>query len=160
MYLKEFEVRWNDIDANRHLANSAYINYMSHTRLSFMLENGFGQVKMVEHAIGPVVFYEHMFYFKEVFPGKPIKVSLQLKGISEDGMYFSFQHNFYDYKGRNIARCEMMGGWIDLNTRKLRALPSELFDNLKKLDHTDDFYTITKEHTRKHGEVPMNLTSV
>ena len=39
MYLKEFEVRWNDIDANRHLANSAYINYMSHTRLSFMLEN-------------------------------------------------------------------------------------------------------------------------
>jgi acyl-CoA thioester hydrolase len=54
----------------------------------------------------------------------------------------------------------MMGGWIDLNTRKLRALPSELFDNLKKLDHTDDFYTITKEHTRKHGEVPMNLTSV
>lgn len=25
MYLKEFEIRWNDIDANRHMANSAYI---------------------------------------------------------------------------------------------------------------------------------------
>jgi len=157
MYLKEFEVRWNDIDANRHLANSAYINYMSHTRLSFMLENGFGQAKMAEHAIGPVVFYEHMFYFKEVFPGKPIRVSLQLKGISEDGKYFSFQHNFYDYKGRNVARCEMMGGWIDLNTRKLRGLPQELFENLNKLDRTTDFYTITKEHTRRHGEVPINL---
>ena len=88
MYLKEFEIRWNDIDANRHLANSAYINFMSHTRLSYMLENGFGQANMVANNIGPVVFYEHMFYFKEVFPGKPITVSLALKGLSEDGMYF------------------------------------------------------------------------
>ena len=30
MYLKEFEVRWNDLDANRHLANSSYINYESY----------------------------------------------------------------------------------------------------------------------------------
>lgn len=159
MYLKQFEVRWNDIDANRHLANSAYINYMSHTRLSFMLENGFGQAKMVEHEIGPVVFYEHMFYFKEVFPGKPISVSLQLKGLSEDGKYFSFVHNFYDSKGRNLARCEMMGGWIDLKTRKLRELPQELYDNLDSLDRTDDFYVITKEDTRKFGQVPVNLSS-
>ncbi len=157
MYLKEFEVRWSDLDANRHLANSAYINYMSHTRLSFMLESGFGQAKMVEHNIGPVVFYEHMYYFKEVFPGKPVQVSLELKGISEQGTYFSFLHNFYDHKGRNIARCEMMGGWIDLKERKLRTLPEELFNNLNKLDRTDDFYTITKEDTRKFGHVPSHL---
>jgi acyl-CoA thioester hydrolase len=155
MYLKQFEVRWNDIDANRHLANSAYINYMSHTRLSFMLENGFGQEDMVRHNLGPVVFYEHMYYFKEVFPGKPITVSLQLKGISEDGMYFSFLHNFFDHRGNNIARCEMMGGWIDLKSRKLRALPEDLFSNLKSLEKTDDFYTITKEDTRRHGQVPQ-----
>lgn len=157
MYTKEFEVRWNDIDANRHLANSAYINYMSHTRLSYMLENGFGQNDMVRHNIGPVVFYEHMFYFKEVFPGKPITVSLQLKGLSESGTYFSFLHNFYDHKGRNIARCEMMGGWIDLKERKLRDLPEELYTNLNSLSKTDDFYIITKEDTRRHGQVPIDL---
>lgn len=157
MYIKQFEVRWNDIDANRHLANSAYINFMSHTRLSFMLENGFGQEQMVEHEIGPSVFYEHMFYFKEVFPGKPISVSLQLKGLSEDGRYFSFEHNFYDDKGRNLARCEMMGGWIDLKTRKLCELPQELYKNLDSLERTEDFYVITKEDTRRHGEVPVHL---
>ena len=42
MHLKEFEVRWSDVDANRHLGNSAYINFMSHTRMSFMSEAGFG----------------------------------------------------------------------------------------------------------------------
>ena len=94
MYTKQFEIRWSDIDANRHLANSAYINFMSHTRMAFLMENGFGQQEMAKHNIGPVVFYEHMYYFKEVFAGKPVRVSLQLKGLAEDGMYFEFVHNF------------------------------------------------------------------
>lgn len=158
MYLKEFEVRWNDLDANRHLANSSYINFMSHTRLSFMMEKGFGQENMVKHHIGPVVFYEHMFYFKEIFPGKPVRVSLQLKGISEGGMYFEFQHNFYNAEGVNMARCNMMGGWIDLQTRKLRDLPDSLFSALNHLDKTDDFKILTKEDTRKYKQFPKELT--
>ena len=144
MYLKEFEVRWNDLDVNRHLANSSYINFMSHTRLSYMMENGFGQNSMVTNNIGPVVFYEHMFYFREVFPGKPIRVSLQLKGISKNGMYFEFQHNFYNHEGENMARCNMMGGWIDLQTRKLRDLPNKLFLTLNELEKTGDFKNLTK----------------
>ncbi|MFT4831888.1 MAG: acyl-CoA thioester hydrolase [Psychroserpens sp.] len=41
MYLKEFEIRWSDIDANGHLGNTAYVNYMSHTRMTFLNELGF-----------------------------------------------------------------------------------------------------------------------
>lgn len=157
MYLKEFEVRWNDLDANRHLANSSYINFMSHTRLSYMMENGFGQNSMVTNNIGPVVFYEHMFYFREVFPGKPIRVSLQLKGISKNGMYFEFQHNFYNHEGENMARCNMMGGWIDLQTRKLRDLPNKLFLALNELEKTGDFKNLTKDDTRKFKQFPKRL---
>lgn len=157
MYIKEFEVRWNDLDANRHLANSSYINYMSHTRLSYMMEKGFGQKKMIKHNIGPVVFYEHMFYFKEIFPGEAIRVSLELKGISESGMYFEFQHNFYNKDGINMARCNMMGGWIDLETRKLRELPSQLFEALDQLHKTDSFKVLTKEDTRLYKQFPRNL---
>lgn len=157
MYLKEFEVRWNDLDANRHLANSSYINFMSHTRLSYMMENGFGQNSMVTNNIGPVVFYEHMFYFREVFPGKPIRVSLQLKGISKNGMYFEFQHNFYNHEGENMARCNMMGGWIDLQTRKLRDLPNKLFLALNELKKTGDFKNLTKDDTRKFKQFPKRL---
>lgn len=157
MYLKEFEVRWNDLDANRHLANSSYINFMSHTRLSYMMENGFGQNSMVTNNIGPVVFYEHMFYFREVFPGKPIRVSLQLKGISKNGMYFEFQHNFYNHEGENMASCNMMGGWIDLQTRKLRDLPNKLFLALNELEKTGDFKNLTKDDTRKFKQFPKKL---
>lgn len=154
MYKKEFEIRWSDIDANRHLANTAYINFMSHTRMGFLMENGFGHNEMARHNLGPVVFYEHIYYFKEVFAGKPVTVTLQLKGLSEDGMYFEFVHDFYDHKGRNFASCEMMGAWIDLKERKLIGLPAELFQKLDGLEHTSDFRILTKEDTRKFGKRP------
>jgi acyl-CoA thioester hydrolase len=157
MYTKEFEIRWSDIDANRHLANTAYINFMSHTRMGFLMENGFGQQEMAKHNLGPVVFYEHIYYFKEVFAGMPVKVSLQLQGLSEDGMYFEFVHKFYDHKGRNFASCEMMGAWIDLKERKLTALPEELFGKLNGLQHTENFKVLTKEDTRKFGRKPQDI---
>jgi len=157
MYVKEFEIRWSDIDANRHLGNSGYINFMSHTRMAFLMENGFGHGEMAKHNIGPVVFYEHMYYFKEVFFGKPVKVSLELAGISEDGMFFEFLHNFYDVKGKNFASCEMMGAWIDLKERKLTGLPEVLFNNLSSLDKTEDFKMLTQEDTRKYGKRPKDL---
>ena len=157
MYHKEFDIRWSDLDANRHLANTAYINFMSHTRMGFLIENGFGQRELAKYNIGPVVFYEHINYFKEVFAGKPVKVSLELKGLSPDGMYFEFIHNFYDYKGRNFASCEMMGGWINLHERKLTALPPQLYNNLDSLSHTQDFKFLTKEDTRRFNKKPVDI---
>lgn len=157
MYTKQFEIRWSDVDANRHLRNSAYIDYMSHTRMNYMLEQGLSPKELVAFNLGPVAFYEHIYYFKEVFPGQPVTVSLQLKGLSENGMFFQFEHNFYNSKGENIARCEMMGAWIDMNTRKLSGLPEKLLNVFKSFDKTDDFKVLTKEDTRKHNMQPKNI---
>lgn len=157
MYKKKFDIRWSDIDANRHLANTAYINFMSHTRMGFLMENGFGYNEMAQHKLGPVVFYEHIYYFKEVFAGKPVSVTLRLKGLSEAGMYFEFVHDFYDHNGKNFASCEMMGGWIDLKERKLTDLPKEVFDIFNHLEHTEDFKVLTREDTRKYGKKPQHI---
>ncbi|MBZ0243361.1 MAG: thioesterase family protein [Bacteroidales bacterium] len=157
MYTKQFEIRWSDVDANRHLRNSAYIDYMSHTRMSFLLENDIDQKELARLNLGPVAFYEHIYYFREVFPGKPVNVSLQLKGMSEDGMYFLFLHNFYDADGKNFARCEVMGSWIDMNTRKLTGLPTALLDKFEAFEKSADFKVISKEDTRKFGARPQDL---
>lgn len=159
MYLKEFEIRWSDVDANRHLANSAYVNFMSHTRMAFLQQLGFNQKTFAENQIGPVVFHEHLYYFKEVFPGRPIKVSLEVVGMSEDGKFFEFHHNFYDAKGRNVAHCEMMGAWISLQTRKLIALPENLLETFKAVEKSENFRFLTKEDTRKFAKTPKDLNS-
>ena len=157
MYLKEFEVRWSDVDANRHLANSAYINYMGHTRLAYLLELGFDHKVMAENKIGPVVFYEHMYYFKEVLPGKPIKVSLDVMGLSEDGCFFEFHHNFYDSNGKNVAHCEMMGAWMSLESRQLIPLSSEFLQRFMQAEKPEGFRILTKEDTRKFAKRPKDL---
>ena len=157
MYLKEFEVRWNDLDANRHLANSTYINYMSHTRMAFLMELGFDQESLAKHQIGPVVFYEHIYYFREVLSGKPIRVSLEVKGLSEDGMYFEFHHNFYDHKGRNVAHCELIGGWISLEKRKLIPLPDVFLSRFDGISKPEDFRILTAANTRRFTKRPQDL---
>lgn len=157
MYLKDFEIRWSDIDANRHLANSAYLNFMSHTRIAFLMDIGFNQKTLAENEIGPVVFYEHIYYFKEVFPGRPIKVSMEITGMSEDAKFFEFLHNFYDYKGANFARCEMMGSWMDLKSRKLTGLTNNFLMVFSGVEKAEDFRILTKEDTRKFARVPKSL---
>ncbi len=157
MYLKEFEIRWSDVDANRHLANSAYLNFMSHTRMAFLNDLGFDHAAMAKHRIGPVIFYEHMYYFKEVFLGKPIKVSLEIMGMAEDGKFFGFHHNFYDYQGNNVAHCEMMGAWIDLDTRALTPLLAEFMAAFNTVEKAKGFRTLTKEDTRRFAKLPVHL---
>ncbi|WP_224484167.1 acyl-CoA thioesterase [Robertkochia aurantiaca] len=154
MYIKEFEIRWNDLDANRHLANKAYIEFAAHTRMSFLIEHGFDHKLLAKFNLGPVVFYEHIYYFKEVFSGKPVRVSLEIKGLSEDGMFFEFHHNYYDHKGNNVAHCEMMGAWIDLKSRKLTGLPEEVHAYLDEVEKPDDFKVLTREDTRKYAKKP------
>lgn len=155
-YTKAFDVRWSDLDANRHLANSAYQNMMSHTRMAFLLENGFSQDELIKQNLGPVVFYEHIYYFKELRPEDKIELTLRLKGLSDDGMFFAFEHDFFNTKGENCARCEMMGAWIDLHSRKLKALPKHLFKPLDSLTKTEDFKILKQEDTRKFKVYPRH----
>ena len=157
MYKKEFEIRWSDVDANGHLANSAYTNFMSHARMAFFNEQGFSMPEIRKFNVGPVVFYEHMYYFKESFLGALITVTIEVSGLSEDGMLFKFEHNFYNEKGENLAYCEMQGAWIDLKVRKLTQLPEELLSLAQKFPKTQSFKKLTKEDTRKYGIKPRNI---
>jgi acyl-CoA thioester hydrolase len=159
MYTKQFEIRWSDIDANIHLANSAYTSFVTHTRMSFFVDHGFTIQVMGNYNIGPVVFYEHMYYFKETYLGTPITVTLEVTGLSEDGKFFRFEHNFYDDNGINLAHCEILGSWIDTKKRKLIALPKPLLELFKKFTKSEDFKILTKEDTRKYGKLPKNVNN-
>ena len=156
-FIKKFDVRWSDLDANRHVANSAYLNLMSHTRMAFLMRHGLGHTDMVKLNIGLVVFHEHIHYFREVLPGQSVIVTLQLKGLSRDGKFFDFEHNMYAEDGTHHANTELMGGFINLETRKLTHLSEDVIGRVfGDLERTDDFRWLTKEDTRKHEKRPVN----
>jgi len=154
----KINIRWSDIDANRHLANSAYINFMSYARVVEMKKAGVTQEILEKHNLGPIVFYEKIFYFKEVLPEQPVFIDLKLKGLSKDNKFFQFEQNMYDENGQNMAGYEMLGSWIDMKKRKLAALPEELAELFSHIKRTDDFQFLTKEDTRKFGMLPKSIS--
>jgi len=148
-FLTSFEVRWNDLDANRHLANTSFVEYMVHNRMKFLYAMGFNDNTLIKHNIGPVVFNESISYFKEVRPGGKVYVALHVTGLSEDGMFFGFRHTFYNAKGQNVAVCDIRGGWFNLDSRKLTSLPAEeLAAFSKQMPKSEDFKVFTSEDTR------------
>lgn len=150
----KINIRWSDIDANRHLANSAYINFMSYARVVFIKEAGITQHVLSRLNLGPIVFYEHLYYFKEVLPDQPVFINVKLKGMSKNGKFFSFEQDMYNQSGENVATYEMMGAWMDLPSRKLTALPDFLMDKFNAFTAADDFKILTKEDTRKYQKAP------
>lgn len=153
----KIDIRWSDIDANRHVANSAYINFMSYARTVAMRKGGFSQKNLAKYNIGPIVFYEHVYYFKEILTDEPVYITAELKGLSQDFRFFEFVHNIYDKRGENKARAEMMGGWIDMKTRKLSSLPEEFAQRFQDLDKAADFKYLTKEDTRRFNVRPVDI---
>ena len=158
MFLKEFEIRWNDLDDNRHLANISYLSYAGETRMAFMQKLGISHASLLQLSIGPVVFNERLFYFKEVLPDDKIRVSFELAAMSKEGTFFEFEHNYFNRSGENVARCEMMGAWMDLKTRKLTALSEEMSNKFQSAIKTDSYRVITSEDTRRWNQTPKNLT--
>jgi len=158
MFLKEFEIRWSDLDANRHLANISYITYAGEVRMAFLQSLGLTHQRLTSLGIGPVVFDEHLFYFKEALPDQKISVSTVIAGMSKNGTFFEFEHNFYDKQGLNIARCEMMGGWMNLKTRKLAEIPEELITRFNETNKTLNYKELTNKDTRRWNKTPKNLT--
>jgi acyl-CoA thioester hydrolase len=157
MYSKKFEVRWSDLDANRHMANSAYQNFMSHTRMAYLIENGFGHQEMETYQTGPVIFTENIYYFREIHQGHPITVTCELSGMSVDGSLFGFRHDFYDHNGKNLARGLMMGAWMNLKERKITSLHEDLLKKIDSFPKSRDFKEIHLKETRSHGQVPEHL---
>jgi len=158
MFLKEFEIRWSDLDANRHLANLSYITYAGETRMSFLQSLGLTYQRLMALGIGPIIFNEHLFYFKEALSDQKIRVSTVLTGMSKDGTFFEFEHDFYNMDGANIARCEMMGGWMNLDTRKLTTLPAALIKQFEEANKTLHYKELTSKDTRKWNKIPKDLT--
>ena len=148
MYIKTQDVRWNDLDANRHLGNTAFISFMSDTRMAFFHDLGFSLEYLNAHEIGPVVFYEHVYYLKEVLPGNPVRVSLEIEGLSEDGKFFEFYHNMYDSLGRQVAHAQLMGAWMNLTTRKLTAPTAEMSRVFREAEKGENFRVLTPQDTR------------
>ena len=137
MYVKNFTIRWADLDANIHMRHSAYNDYAAQTRLLFMTENGFGMDWFRKNNVFPVLFREETIFHKEIHGNETISIDAILVKMNDDGSRWSITNRFYKENGVHAATLTVDGAWMDIVTRKLKTPPPELLDLFNTLDRQE-----------------------
>ncbi len=142
MFEKVLFAGWGDMDFNSHMRNTAFLDKSADVRMMFFVENGFPIAEFIRRKLGPVVMKDEVEYFKEARLLDPLRVTLLLAGLAEDGSRFSVRNEFWRGDGELIARVTSAGGWLDLATRKLVIPPEALLAALRSLTPTEDFQVL------------------
>lgn len=130
---------WRDMDYNSHMANTAYLDRAADVRMMYFAENGFSAEEMRRMRIGPVIMKDEVEYFREVRLLQEVRVSLSMAGLAPDGSRFMFRNEFTHLDGQRSAVVTSIGGWLDLDVRKLTAPPEPLRAALAALPKIEGF---------------------
>ena len=134
-----FHVSWAHLDANGHMANTAYLDIVVDVRFLYFASRGFTPAEFHRHRIGPVVRRDEVDYYRELRLLQAIRINFLLAGLSEDASRFRIRNEIRRDDGEMVARVTSLGGMFDLDARKLVAPPAVLADALRALERTEDF---------------------
>jgi acyl-CoA thioester hydrolase len=123
------QVRWADIDANRHLRHSVYYDYGASLRMAILSSKGLTTTKLEELGIGPVLFREEAVFKREILFEDMITVDVALFKATSDFSRWSIRHNFVKANGVVAAILTVEGAWIDMAKRKL-AMPGPFIQDI------------------------------
>lgn len=126
LYEKSFEIRWADCDANQHMRHSAYSDLCAHTRVGFLNEIGMTMKWFQQNGIGPVLFKEQTEYFREVFMGEEVKVTVETGEPTGSAKSVCIVNKIYKPNGELAAQHQVVVGWMDIKQRKVVALPEKI----------------------------------
>ena len=133
------ETGWSDMDMNGHMANTAYLEKAVDVRLRYFAAHHLGTGDFARLRVGPVVMTDEIGYFREVHLLEALRATLALAGLAADGSRWRLRNEFYRGDGQLAARVTSVGGWLDLDARRLIAPPPPLAAALAGLARTDHF---------------------
>ena len=138
-FQEQFSVRWSDLDANRHVRNTIFSDFATHTRFRLLEAHGFSQARFETLRFGPVMFREEIRYRRELVFGQEVTVNVLCAGLSTDGSQWRVLQEVIRADGKLAAALTIDGAWIHLDSRRLIAPPPDLFGVLERLPRSSDF---------------------
>ena len=113
------QIRWSDIDQNRHLRHSAYYDYGATVRITLFSQQGITNSKLEELHIGPVLLREEAIFKREIKFEDKIVVDVEMTKSLPDFSRWSLRHHFYKEDKTLAAILNMDVAWMDIIKRKL-----------------------------------------
>jgi acyl-CoA thioester hydrolase len=139
MFEVSFEVGWFDCDANRHLKNTAFLEYAIESRFRYFHENEFPASAFAKHQITPVVVKDEITYKRELHLLDKFKVQFLCAGVNAAGTRNLVVNRIVKADGELAAEVCLMIVWFDLAERKVRVPPPELAAAVAALARTEDY---------------------
>jgi acyl-CoA thioester hydrolase len=141
----DLQVRWSDIDANRHLRHSVYYDYGALCRMEALGRAGLTTQKLEELAIGPVLFREEAVFRREILFDDNIRITLEVLKATADYSRWSIRHQMVKRDDTIAATIQVDGAWIDMHKRKLAMPDAFMQDVFSRLPKSQEFQLIEKK---------------
>lgn len=135
----EGQVLWAQLDANMHLRHSAYADFCAQARSNMMRQAGLSLAEFAKYHIGPILFREELVYHREIGLDERISVKVEMTKLNTQNFRFSFRHEIFKENGVKAATVEIDGAWLDLQKRKLTAIPQEWFAHFDSIPKAEDY---------------------
>jgi acyl-CoA thioester hydrolase len=143
-FKRTMQVRWSDMDANRHLRHSAYYDYGAAMRMMVLSEGGLNLGKLEELEIGPILFREEAIFKREIRLDDALTLDVVLVKSTADFSRWSLRHHFTKADGTLAAILNIDGAFMDLIKRKL-AVPNEFVQRIfSSFPKSEDYELIVK----------------
>jgi len=126
VFSRRYTVRWSDLDANRHMANTAYLDFATQVRFAYFDAGGFSQQDFARHRLGPAILEENIRYRRECHMLETLEVTFEVQQVSDDGSRFELVNRILKQDGEVAAVIAVKAAWFDLERRKICAPPPQL----------------------------------
>ncbi len=138
-YTMTYEVRWADIDANRHVRYSAYIDAAAELRYRFFTQHDLPPEAFDRLGVGPVYTTLTANFFREVRLGETITITYLLTGLSESGRRWKVRHDFLKANGKKAVVVSLEGTILNLTTRQPTVPTPEIMAVFQLVPRSPDF---------------------
>ena len=131
-------VGWRDLDANRHMKNTAYMEHAVDTRFAYFSSVGIDSAAFERLQIGPVVLRDEISYARELHVGDSFIVQMLCGGMNAKGSRAIIVNRLVLPDGFMAYEIRSIIVWLDLRKRKVCIPPPELLGAIETLVKTDD----------------------
>ena len=138
----EFQVTWADLDSNRHLRNTGYLDYAAQARFLYFDSRGHGREEFEIQGIGPAILTETITYRKELHFLERFRAELYAGGADEKNVKFISTVRFVGADGKLRAQISSLFVWFDLKQRKAVPAPPLLLKGMQEMPHAEDYKVI------------------
>ena len=143
MFSQTVQIRWADIDANRHLRHSVYYDYGASMRMAALTSQGLTMQKLEELMMGPILFREEAIFRREIRFEDEISIDVELVKSRNDFARWSLRHHFTKSDGTLAAIINIDGAWMDLSKRKLAVPDPFIIHVFEKFPKAADFELVS-----------------